>query len=127
MNHLPKILFKVIPHSRQRYNTCGDYYKKFGAIQFRVSKMTFKYEFLIFIHELIEWMLITIKGISIKEIDDFDINYENNRIVGDDSEPGDDPFAPYYDEHRIATQIEKLLAKHLNVDWELYSKAVKNL
>lgn len=125
MNHLPDIDFKVIPHKKMRYNTCGDYYKKNGELHVRVSKMNSKHEFLIFIHEMIEWFLIDQKGISIKSIDDFDILYEETKT--DNSEPGNDPNAPYHDAHVYATEIEKLLADKLGVNWSKYDEAVNKL
>lgn len=125
MNHLPKIVFDVIPHKKQRYPSVGDYYKKNGELHVRVSKMNSKHEFLVFIHELIEWFLINEKGISIKSIDDFDILYEETKT--DNSEPGNDPNAPYYDEHQFATLIEKLLADKLGVNWLKYDENVNSL
>lgn len=125
MSHLPKIVFDVIPHKKQRYPTSGDYYKKNGELHIRVSKMNSKHEFLIFIHELIEWFLIDQKGIPIKSIDDFDILYEETKT--DNSEPGNDPNAPYYEEHQFATLIEKLLAEKLGVNWLKYDENVNSL
>lgn len=125
MKHLPDINFKAIPHNKMRYPTCGDYYKKNGELHVRVSKMNSKHEFLVFMHELIEWFLIDQKGISIKEIDDFDILYEETK--SDNSEPGDDPNAPYFDEHQYATYIEKLLAEKLGVNWQKYDANVNSL
>lgn len=125
MQHLPKIVFDVIPHNKMRYPTCGDYYKKNGELHIRVSKMNSKHEFLVLIHEMIEWFLIDQKGISIKSIDDFDMLYEETKT--DNSEPGNDPNAPYYEEHQFATEIEKLLAKKLGVNWLKYDEAVNKL
>lgn len=125
MKHLPDINFKVIPHNKMRYKTCGDYYKKNGELHVRISKMNSKHEFLVLIHEMIEWFLIDQEGISIKEIDDFDMLYEETKT--DNSEPGNDPNAPYFDEHQFATHIEKLLADKLGVNWNKYDENVNSL
>lgn len=125
MKNLPKIVIDVIPHKKQRYPTCGDYFKKKGELHVRISKMNSKHEFLVLMHEMIEWFLINEKGISIKSIDDFDILYEETKT--DDSEPGNDPNAPYYEEHQYATLIEKLLAEKLGVNWSKYDEAVNKL
>lgn len=125
MNHLPKIIFDVIPHKKHRYPTVGDYYRKNGELHIRVSKMNSKHEFLVLIHELIEWYLTEEKDISIQEIDDFDILYEKTKL--DNSEPGDSPNAPYYKEHQFATEIEKLLAIRLGVNWSKYDQIVNKL
>lgn len=144
MKHIPKIEIQSIPHKRQRYETAGDYYfaseSSRGAeetLYFRVSNMNAIYEFLVIVHEFIEWFLTNQKGIKIKAIDTFDMAYENARKAGiqapcgckptSDSEPGFDKHAPYYSAHKFATRIEKMLAISLGVDWEKYDKAVCNL
>lgn len=125
MQHLPKIVIDVIPHKKQRYPSVGDYYKKNGELHIRISKMNSKHELLVLVHEIIEWFLTDQKGISIKSIDDFDILYEQTKT--DNSEPGNHPNAPYYDEHQYATHIEKLLAEKLGVNWLKYDDAVNKL
>lgn len=125
--HLPKIIIDVVPHKKQRYDTCGDYYKKGGALQIRVSKMVADHEFLVMMHELIEWYLTNKRGITIESIDKFDVEYEKRRKDGDTSEPGDDEQAPYYKEHQFATNIEKQLAEELGVNWDKYDEHVNTL
>ena len=82
LNHLPKINVSVVPHKKQRYPTAGDYFLKGGEACFRISKMHANHEFLVLLHELVEWYLITQKGISIEAIDAFDIAFENKRVKG---------------------------------------------
>ena len=123
MKHLPSITIKVIPHKKQRYETCGDYYLMDG-MQFRISRMNKEAEFLVALHELVEWMLIDKKGIKIKDIDKFDIEFEKNRKKGNTDEPGDDRKAPYHKEHIFATKIEKMMAKELGLNWDKYDKMV---
>lgn len=125
-----KIVIKTIPHSKQRYPTCGDYWiDKDDVLQVRVSKMNDKYEFLIAIHELIEQFLSEERGIKGKDIDAFDIKFEKDRAKGfhTDEEPGDDKTAPYYKEHQFATGIERVLANELEVDWNNYDTEVTDL
>lgn len=125
--HLSKVIIDVIPHRKQRYDTCGDYFKTKGTLNIRVSKLCADHEFLIAIHEFIEAYLTEKKGVSIESIDKFDISYENNRKEGDTSEPGDSPEAPYFNEHQLATNIEKQLAKYLGVNWQKYNEHINNL
>lgn len=121
MRHLPSIFFTVIPHHKQRYNTSGDYFAtQKDLIDFRVSESTPEYEFLILIHELVEWFLIRRKGIPIAAIDKFDMDFEDARDQWDEREPGDDRKAPYYHEHQTASAIERTLAVFLGVDWHEY-------
>ena len=41
-----------------------------------------------------------------------------------DAEPGNDPRAPYRNEHDFATTIEMLVAQKLGVKWSDYEKTV---
>ena len=127
-----KINIETIGHQLQRYDTCGDYWNDpDGTEQIRVSNLPDpKMEKLISIHEMIEKFLVECKGIDIKTIDDFDINFERERALGlhdADEECGFDPSAPYFKEHAIATKIERMLAREVGVDWNKYSNEVNNL
>lgn len=92
--------------------------------------MNWKYEFLVALHELVEWALIHDKGLAIEDIDEFDIKFEKEREEGKHGkydEPGNDQNAPYYIEHQIATSIEQAMAVFLKVDWNHYDKTVGEL
>jgi len=60
-------------------------------------------------HEMIEAYLALHAGVTQEAVDKFDGAYEAQRKPGDDSEPGDDPKAPYHREHVFATKIERRL------------------
>lgn len=123
-----KIEIKIIPDDEQRYDTVGDYIKKKDGWSINVSDMPgWKYEALVTIHELVEMFLCDDRKITMAEIDDFDLKYNKNRQRGDISEPGDDPRAPYHQEHQFATKIERMLAEKLGVDWETYNRKVGDL
>lgn len=124
-----RIEFQTIQHSKQRYNTVGDYWQDgYGRWQFRVSEMqNWKYEILVFIHELVEWALVLAAGISVHEIDEFDKQFEAKRSEGNVDEPGDDPSAPYHVQHCIATGVERIVAGILGVSWKQYDAAVNDL
>lgn len=122
------LTIKTIPHSSQRYETVGDYVQKDETWGFSISDMkNADYEFLVAVHELIEWYLTQKRGIEEEDITAFDTAYESRRPEGDTSEPGDSPDAPYRKEHQFATEIEKRLAEELGVQWEEYDKAVNAL
>src|SRR5947209_105995 len=126
------IVVKTIPHSEQRYPTCGDYWDDpDGTQHIRVSDMhNVEYEFLVAFHELIEKELARIRGISEQAISKFDIMYEQERAEGHHGkgdEPGMDSRAPYHKEHLFATQLEMALAKEMGVEWSTYNQAVENL
>ena len=131
-SQLPEIRVKVIPHSKQRYPTTGDYFqKRNGKWEFRISRIgDARYEFLVFIHELVEWFLCWFRGIPEEEITKFDLLFEREIQQGkhpEDAEPGDDPRCPYLREHKFATKIERLVAKELGVDWNEYNAALDRL
>lgn len=110
-------------HSDQRYNTVGDYQTdENGKTEIRISNLgDSRIEFLIAIHELVEVFLCKEAGISDQQIDAFDIVYDQKREAGDVTEPGDDPSAPYYQQHVFATKIEKLMCEELGIDWDDYN------
>lgn len=130
-SQLPEIRVKVIPHGAQRYPTVGDYFEKRGRWEFRISHLgDARYEFLVLLHELVEWFLCWLRGIPEEEITKFDVFFEWERQQGkhsEDAEPGDDLRCPYRREHKFATRIEKMVAKELGMDWEEYNQRVDAL
>jgi hypothetical protein len=123
------VCIKVIPHSEQKYPTCGDWrYDADGTLQIRISKLgNWRYEMLVAVHELVEVLICKHRGISVKAVDRFDIAYEKNRKPSDESEPGDEPSAPYVNEHCAATGVERILAMLLGVKWKRYEEAINRL
>ena len=123
---------RVIPHSKQRYETVGDYEFKNNQWDITVSSMDNPdYVFLVMIHELIELYLTQKKDILEEDISKFDIEFEKLReeypkLIGS-MECGDMTSAPYFEEHQFATKIEKLVAEGLGVDWNEYDKIVSEL
>lgn len=126
-----KINIETCPLSKMRYPTAGDYWKdKKGVWQFRILEMHNPlHEVLILIHELVEWSMCLVCGISFESIDSFDIQFEKDRSAGinsSDAEPGDHPLAPYHHQHQCATRVEKFVCRIFGIDWGVYSKVVNN-
>lgn len=125
-----KMKIESIPHEEQRYPTVGDYWlDESGVEQVRVSAMPdWRYEALVVVHELVELILTRHRGIAEEHISNFDIDFEQSRekamVTG---EPGDHPNAPYRKEHFFATNLERLLAAELDVDWFEYDRLVDAL
>ncbi len=122
----------TIPHGEQRYDTVGDYWdEEDHETQFRISQMqNDDHEFLVAVHELIEYYLVKKRGIKIEDIDAFDIKFEKERaegMHGPDDEPGFAPDAPYLREHTFATKFERMVADELGVNWEEYDNEVMSL
>jgi hypothetical protein len=121
-----KINIETIPHSQQRYPTVGDYWvDPDGTLQIRISDLgNAIYEQAVALHELTEMFLVLNRGISIGDIDAFDIEFERKRIGPEDiDEPGDDPKAPYQNEHCYATAVERMFIAANGVKWADYDVA----
>jgi hypothetical protein len=123
------ITIKPIPHDEQRYPTVGDWvYDNDGNLIIVVSDMgDWKLNALVGLHELVEVLLCKNDGVTQKQVDDFDIDYESKRKPGDESEPGDSPDAPYQSQHCIATGFERVMAAELGVKWEEYEAKINSL
>lgn len=132
-----KITIETIPHSTQRYPTCGDwFFEPNGDLIIKVSEeMGNDSCFLVGVHELIEVWLATKRGVTVQQVDDFDIAYEKSHREGgtlegkrlDESEPGSDPSCPVFKEHGVATAVEMLLCSELGISWKEHDKAVESL
>ena len=129
-NIRPIFTISQVPHRKQRYETVGDWIPGKPA-QIRVSRMRDqRYVFLVALHEMIEYELCKMHGISDKEVVAFDVNCEAERKMNlhpTDAEPGDHPKAPYRNEHVFATTIEMMVAQKLGVRWSDYEKTVLSL
>lgn len=124
------ITIKTIPHSKQRYETPGDwFFDKKGNLEIRVSDTKdWRTDALMAVHELVEVLICKHRGVTQESVDAFDIKYEQERKEGkhgEFDEPGDDLEAPYRREHCIATAVERLLAAELDVPWNGYADVVE--
>ena len=123
-----KIIIETIPHNKQRYPTCGDWYFRKGTLHIKVSKMgEWRYEMLVAVHELVEVLQCKHTGISQAAVDRFDKAFEKDRKPGNVDEPGDDSKAPYSKQHGIASGVERILGAELDVDWNRYANVVESL
>ena len=127
-----KIIIETIPHARQSYPTVGDWRRdEDGTLRINVSQeIGDKYAALVALHELVEVLLCEDRGITTAKVDEFDIEFEKQRaksLTLDTSEPGDNRFAPYENEHCIATGIERIMAAALRVKWSDYETSINSL
>jgi hypothetical protein len=124
-----RINIEVIPHEQQRYPTVGDYWMEDGVQQVRVSRLPdWRYEILVALHEIVELAITRHRGIPERVISEFDVEFERMREKRLRSgEPGDHPESPYRKEHFFATNLERLLAGELDVNWMEYEDYVDGL
>ncbi|HYA56102.1 MAG TPA: hypothetical protein VED22_04810 [Nitrososphaerales archaeon] len=126
----PVFMISQVPHKKQRYETVGDWIPGRPA-HIRVSRMKDqRYVFLVALHEMIEYELCKMHGITDREVVAFDVNFEAERRMNLhplDAEPGNHPKAPYRNEHEFATMVEMMVAQKLGVSWSDYEKTVLSL
>jgi len=124
-----KVTIEIIPHDQQRYPTVGDWtFDGADNLTIKVSVLSdWRREMLIAVHELVEVLLCRYDGVTQEQVDKFDMDYERLRKEGDESEPGDDPKAPYKRQHCVATGIERILAAELGVNWKEYEDELCSL
>jgi hypothetical protein len=122
----PAVTIEIIPAKSHRYKTVGDWtWDKNGNLKIHVSDMGNKYyALLVAMHEMHEAILCKLRDISEKSVCKWDIKIEANRLPEDNEEPGDKPGCPYLKEHFFATNMERLFAAELGVDWKQYEEAV---
>ena len=132
-----RIIIESIPHTSQRYPTCGDwFYSQDGTLCIKVSEeMGEDSCLLVALHELLEAKMLAKRGVTVEEVDKFDTEYEKAHREGgtldgerlDESEPGDDFGAPYFEEHQTAQSFENLAARVLDINWAEHAKRVEAL
>ena len=123
-----KISSESLPTEQIRNNQCGDWSYSDTEIAVKSLAMSdWRYELLIQLHELVEATLCKHRGITDQKVTEFDEQFEKERSEGlhsETDEDGDDPRAPYRKEHFFATNIERLMAAELDVDWKDYEKEI---
>ena len=138
---LNEIVIRFIPHEEQRYDTCGDWQiehprkldpadelARATRLVISVSKSrSYRSNFAIAIHELVEALLCMEHGVTGEEVDQFDMAWtgEKSRVVC--FEPGDDPAAPYYNEHQIATTVERIVVEAFGMPWHYHNENLESL
>lgn len=118
------ITIRVVEPGQMRYQTVGDWQvNKKGNLDITVANShDSATDFLVGIHEAIEAVLCIFHGVKPKDVDDFDVEWEKS--PNDYAEPGDDPDAPYHKEHVLATNIERILAQAIPLEWHIHDENV---
>ena len=114
-----RIVLQSIPYKSMRYPSLGDYFMSedgdtlfiYVAEDDGIEPIPEFEQQLILLHELTEYWLCQKDGVTIEQIDAFDLKPENQG----DFEPGDLPDSPYREQHRKAMIIEHMLAMFMGI------------
>lgn len=125
-----KITIDFIPHLEQRYNTCGDWvFDQVGDLSIHVSETgNWRWNVCVALHELVEALTCKADGVTTEEVDAFDVNWKPFESF---EEPGEDPRAPYFEQHSVASFHEQQLFDFMfpteENGWEDYEAKLEEL
>jgi len=108
-----EVLIKIVPHQEYQYSTLVRRFEaEGGRWVIEVCELgDARYEFLVIVHELVEWFLSRLKGVERR---------------GVEANGGDSGMkVNYYWEHVFATLVERMVALQLDVDWKEYCEKLK--
>lgn len=129
MTELRRITFlpiqmRTVSQAEQRYETVGDWFEKDGQAHIVATDLGNPlFNFLLMVHELIEYWLCKVWGITDEECVAFDKEWEKYPHPRG-AEAGNDPRAPYHWPHVFANLVERFLCFVLRVDYLAYDEAV---
>ena len=124
IKHLPIIFSETINHKDQSYNTAGNFWKHPDGRHdvYKISKLPkgWRAELAVLVHEIVEFQLCKEAGIKEQDITTFDIESGH-------PDPGTLKNSPYFEQHKIATKIEKYIIKELGLIWKEYDSDFEKL
>jgi hypothetical protein len=122
---IDRINIEIIPKEKQRPGwEYGDYWLDGRTLEIRISRYAnFLFTIFLAVHELLEAVRCILRGVTMKEIDDFDLTHQNAE------DPGQLPNAPYHVEHMQSMEVERLLCEQEGYDFEEYygAEPIENL
>lgn len=117
------IAIKSVPQEKIRAKQAGDWWINQDAILVHVLEtLSLEDQLRVAVHELIEAFLCRRDKVTDESVCGFDEQYEKEREEGkhkEDDEPGDDPRAPYREQHMAATHVERACCHVLNIPFEI--------
>lgn len=114
---IDKIEVSFPKHSKQRYDTLGDWYFvkccRKTILKLTGSKeMGFLSALAVVIHELVETVLCMKSGVTQEQVDEFDMTHN---LLDD---PGMSPDAPYHFQHLAALKVERAFCEAVGLTWK---------
>lgn len=117
------VSIQMVPPAEMRYQTVGDWQVKGNTLIVKVARSgDARTDMLVAIHELCEAFTFLENGGHELDVDRFDKGWKSKVY----NEAGDDPKAPYHEEHVLATIIERLLAAQIAMPWEQHDENVEH-
>jgi hypothetical protein len=117
-----EINIHFIPKEEMRYDTVGDYWETDDSIEFRIALMDNPlHSAAILLHEIAEYFDVKRRGISIEEIDQFDISHPEL------DDPGWSSEAPYNASHQLGDLVERAFILGVGERWTDYDEKVMQL
>ena len=118
---ISSISISFIPHSSQRYDTCGDWILRNEKIILRISKeMGFVSGLAVAVHELVEVVLCMFAGITQHQVDGWDLAH-----LEDPGEPGEIKGCPYFKQHAAATIVERAVCLAFLMSWRTHNRNIE--
>jgi len=117
-----EITTEIVPLESQRYETLGDYFLTDNTLNFKITDTgNNTYNKLILIHELVEELMTSYKGIHEGDILKWDLEHKNSE------DPGREAGSPYRNEHMFAEMVERMICHQLEIDWNKYEEHLNSL
>ena len=121
----------AVPQEKIRAEQVGDWmYTNDSIVVYVLETLSPESQLAVAIHELQEAFLCRKKGITDFVVCAFDKQFEDERKNGhhnEDAEPGDDPRAPYREEHQAATFVERAVCAALGINWNNHCNGIIEL
>jgi hypothetical protein len=117
MTHCPKIEVKFIEPENQRFCECGDWF--YEAQEHKVTIFVnlmadWRSELAVVLHEIFESVSCIAADVDQTDVDLFDKLFYRS---SEDGQAGDSKDAPYFEQHKGATFVEKEACSQLQLPW----------
>lgn len=118
------VSIRIVPESKQRTCVSGcDWQFNGDDLLVLISPLSdWRREMLLGFHEAAEAVMCKQAGVTQKQVDDFDLEFDKMHPNEPDLGAGDDPAAPYFRQHIAAQAMESILCTELGVNWDDYMK-----
>lgn len=112
------ILVRTVPAYQIRNHGAGDWsFTPNGVLVVEVAEMDKDSAICVAVHEIVEALLCQKHGVTDEAVTAWD-------AASPDEEPGEHPQAPYFREHMVALEIEKMLCTAQGHLWDAHEERI---